>query len=109
MLIDFNELDEHVFENMNNGTGQVRAKIFLKPSCMLIVSRIKPNSSIGLHRQKSGDDINFVVSGNGIAFCDGKEEILSPGVCHLCPKNSRHMIKNTGPQDLVLYTVVHNG
>lgn len=39
-------------------------------------------------------------------MCDGKEEILKPGVCHYCPKGGEHSIINTGEDDLVLFTAV---
>ena len=60
-----------------------------------------PSISDGL-----GDDISYVLSGNGKATCDGEEEILSPGTCHICTKGSEHSIENTGDEDLVLLTVV---
>jgi len=50
--------------------------------------------------------VNFVVEGTGTAFCDGKEEPLRPGTCHVCPRGSRHSIANTGATDLVLWTVI---
>ncbi|MBQ7221125.1 MAG: cupin domain-containing protein [Synergistaceae bacterium] len=106
MLIDFNAQEERVFEGMNGGKGQVSAKMFMNSSGKVIVSRLKAGASIGLHTQTTGNDINFVVSGTGRALCDGKEEILTSGVCHYCPKGSSHMIENTGSEDLVLYTVV---
>ena len=37
---------------------------------------IPPKSSIGPHLQETNDDINFIVSGEGIAICDDFEEIL---------------------------------
>lgn len=40
------------------------------------------------------------------ALCDGVEEPLSAGVCHLCPKGSEHAIVNTGKEDLCLLAVV---
>lgn len=106
MLIDFNAKDEKIFEGMNGGKGKVAAKMFMNSSGKVIVSRIEPGASIGLHTQANGNDINFVVSGEGKAFCDGNEEILTAGVCHYCPKGSSHEIINTGMEDLLLYTVV---
>lgn len=43
---------------------------------------------------------------NGKAVCDGVEEILSSGTCHICKKCSEHSIENTGDEDLVLLTAV---
>lgn len=52
------------------------------------------------------DDLTYMLSGTCQAFCDGKEEPLSPGVMHICPQRSTHSIANTGEDDLVLPTIV---
>lgn len=106
MLIDFDVQNEKVFAGMNGGEGEISAKMYMNSSGKVIVSRIKPYSSIGLHTHTTSNDINFVVSGEGSAICDGEEEILRAGICHYCPKGSSHMIRNTGQEDLLLYTVV---
>ena len=106
MLINFNSQEEQIFENMNGGSGRVHAKMFMNSSGKVIISRLEPGASIGLHTQNNGNDINFIVSGNGKVVCDGIEEILTAGNCHYCPKGSSHSIINAGTEDLVLYTVV---
>ena len=78
---------------MNDGTGTMTV-------------RIHPGGCIGTHRQDSGDDLNYVLSGTGRAICDGQEELLQPGVMHICPQGSEHTIENTGDEDLVLLTLV---
>ena len=106
MLIDFNSQTERSFTGMNGGSGQVDAKMFMNQSGKVIICRLEAGASIGLHTHSTSNDINFVLSGNGRALCDDAEELLTPGVCHYCPKGSRHSIENTGSEDLVLYTVV---
>lgn len=106
MRIDFNKIEAITIPGMNKGTGTMTAHMFAGEHERIIVTRIHPDSSIGMHIQESGDDINFVLSGTGIAICDGKEEPLSAGICHICPQGSSHSIKNTGPDDLVMITVV---
>ena len=108
MLIDFNNINEITIPGMNDGTGEMTAKMYSCDKGRLIYTKIHPGGSIGTHKQESGDDINFCLSGNGKAVCDGKEEILSPGCCHICPKNSEHSIINTGNDDLILLTIVVN-
>ena len=44
--------------------------------------------------------------GIGKAVCNGQEEILNAGTCHICKKGSEHSISNTGSEDLVLLTFV---
>ena len=76
MLIDFNAQEERVFHGMNGGEGEVCAKMYVNSSGKVIVSRIAPESSIGLHTQNTSNDINFVVSGTGRAVCDGAEDLV---------------------------------
>ena len=106
MLINFNNLSEVNIKSMNGGLGNVAAKMFKNEFGKVILSRIPPNSSIGMHMQKTSNDINFIVKGKGKAICNGNIEDLSPGVCHYCPKGSEHSIINTGNEDLIIFTVV---
>lgn len=106
MLVNFNEMKEMTFPGMNGGTGTMTAKMFYENGLRIVPCTIHKGGSIGMHKQESGDDINYVLSGTGKAICDGQEEILSAGVCHICPKDSEHSIINTGDEDLVLLTVV---
>lgn len=106
MLIDFNQVEELTCPGMNGGTGTMSARMFVGERGKIIPTRIHPGGSIGPYLQRTSDDINYVLSGEGRAVCDGREEILSAGCCHVCPKGSTHSITNTGDEDLVLLTVV---
>lgn len=106
MLIDFDKLPEFKTEGMNGGVGEVISKMYNDPMNRIILTRIPKGSSIGAHKQTTSSDINYVISGIGEATCNGVLEELRPGVCHYCPKGSTHSIRNTGEEDLVLFTVV---
>lgn len=106
MLIDFNEVKELKIPGMNGGTGEMTARMYRDDYRKIIPCRIHAGGSIGLHRHETSDDINYVISGFGKAVCDGKEEELRAGSCHMCQKGSEHSIVNTGDEDLVLLTVV---
>ena len=99
-------MPERRFPGMNNGTGEMSAKMYLDEHGKIISCRIHRGGSIGTHSHETSDDINYVISGTGKAICDGKEEALTAGVCHVCQKGSAHCIVNTGDDDLVLLTVV---
>lgn len=106
MLIDFNNMKEITVPKMNSGIGEISAKMYVDGDGKVIPCRIHKGSSIGMHEHPTSDDINYVISGTGKAICDGKEEILIPGSCHICKKGSSHSIVNTGDDDLVILTVV---
>lgn len=106
MKIDFNALKEITVPGMNQGTGTMSARMYMDEEGKVITSSIHPGGSIGMHVHETSDDINYVLSGTGKAVCDGEEEMLEAGVCHICKKGSSHSIINTGDADLVLLTVV---
>lgn len=106
MLIDFNHMKEITIPGMNNGTGEMTARMYMDDGGKIIPCRIHKGGSIGSHRHETSDDINYVLSGTGKAICDGEEELLAAGCCHICKKGSEHSIINTGDDDLVLLTVV---
>lgn len=106
MLIDFNEIQANTLSGMNGGTGEMTAKMYMDEQGKIIPCTIHVGGSIGLHKHETSDDINYVLSGSGKAICDGKEEILKKGTCHICKKGSEHSIINTGNEDLLLITVV---
>ncbi|MDE5740857.1 MAG: cupin domain-containing protein [Oscillospiraceae bacterium] len=106
MLIDFNTVKEVTAHGMNNGTGSMTTKMYMDEQRKIIPCTIHSGGSIGLHRHMTSDDIKYILSGTGKAICDGKEEPLRSGCCHICKKGSEHSIINVGDDDLVLLTVV---
>ena len=106
MQIDFNNIDSMTFPGMDGGTGMMSARMYNDEQYRIIPTSIHPEGSIGVHKQNSVDDMNYIISGTGKAFCDGIEEDLRPGVMHICPKGSKHSIVNTGEEDLVMLTIV---
>lgn len=106
MLVDFNGIEERKIPGMNGGKGEMSAKMYMDGDGKVIFCKIHPGGSIGLHSHPTSDDINYIFSGTGKAICDGKEEPLFPGACHICKKGSEHSIINTGTEDLLLLTVV---
>ena len=106
MQINFNDIQELTMPGINNGTGQMAVRMYNNDSYRIIPTTIHMGGSIGVHLQESGDDLNYIISGTGKAFCDGVEEELKPGVMHICPKGSEHSIVNIGEEDLVMLTIV---
>ena len=72
MLINFNEIQEHTLPGMNNGTGEMSARMYMDANGKIIPGRIHAGGSIGNHKHETSDDINYVLSGCGKAVCDGE-------------------------------------
>lgn len=106
MIIDFNEIKEVKIAGMNGGTGEITAKMYMDKYGKVIPCCIHVGGSIGIHKHETSDDINYIISGTGKAICNGKEELLTSGTCHICQRGSEHSIINTGDDDLVMLTVV---
>lgn len=69
--------------------------MYMEEQGKVIPCSIHAGGSIDLHKHKTSDDINCVLSGNGKAICDGQEEIISAGVCYIPKKGSEHSIMKT--------------
>jgi len=63
MLIDLNNIKEMTIPGMNGGTGMMTAKMYNNDAYRIIPTAIHPGGSIGTHRQESGDDLNYIISG----------------------------------------------
>lgn len=106
MLVNFHQIEEYEICGMNNGTGKMSVRMYMDSNEKIILCKIHTGGSIGMHRHTTSDDMNYILSGTGKAVCDGKEELLHAGICHVCKKGSEHSIINTGLEDLVMITVV---
>lgn len=106
MKLEFNIMPEVCIPHLNGGTGEVAAKMYMDDAGKIMVSRIPVGASIGQHTHDTSREINYVISGTGMAYCDDMKEALRPGICHVCPKGASHRICNTGTEELVLFTVV---
>ncbi len=106
MRIDFETIEPVTMPGMNGGSGEMTVRMVNDEKYRICTTVLHPHSSIGIHAQSSGDDMNFIISGQGKAICDGIEEELKPGVMHICPKGSEHSILNDSEEDLVFLAIV---
>ncbi len=70
----------------------------------LVLMNIAVGSEIGQERH-SGDQILVFVAGEGVAIINGEELPVASGYCVIVPAGSLHNFKNTGKDDLKLYTI----
>ena len=106
MRIDFKDAKEVSVSNMNGGKGIIKSNMVFLPHGKIMYATIPPHSFIGEHKHETSDDINYVLKGHGKAICDNQEELLSPGICHICLKGSSHAIMNDSDEEMILLTIV---
>ncbi len=106
MIIKFDETQEKELKAFYGGDGALIANMFVDENNKILRGKLARGASIGLHRHMPSSEIIFITSGKGKSVCDGKEELLSAGDCHYCPKGSEHCLVNAGDEDLCFYAVV---
>lgn len=106
MLLDFDAMEATELAQFYGGERTVRARMHTDGHNRIMMARLEPGASIGMHIHETGSEIVYVIQGTGRANFDGGEEILRPGVCHYCPKGHAHGIRNDGMEDLVIFAAV---
>lgn len=106
MIIDFENIAEQTLENFKGGEKSTVAKMYVDDLHRIMMLKLVPGASIGMHTHDTNSEIAYILHGTGTALCDGTEEPLSPGICHYCPKGHTHSIRNTGTEDLIFYAIV---
>lgn len=106
MLIDFNTMEEQVLPHFKNGEGAFLAKIREDELGKIILGRLEPGSTIGLHTHDVSSEVFYFLSGEGKVLYDGEYEAVSAGSCHYCPKGHSHSLINDGQKILEFLAVV---
>ena len=68
----------------------------------VLISDISPRKGTGMHTHDV-DEIMYVVSGEGIAICGGKEETVGSGTIIFSPKGIEHAVTSTSDEKLRLF------
>ena len=106
MVIDFKNMDVTVIENFRGGEKSTEAKMFYDGTNRIMLARLVPGASIGLHTHDAGSEIIYVLEGCGKMLYDDSEERLSAGMCHYCLKGHAHSFINDSEADLVFFAAI---
>lgn len=106
MKIDFSQLKEMPIPEFNGGTGTTILRMFEDGKMKVLLGRLKPGASVGLHNHRTDSEVIFILSGEGKVLCDGEMEPVGPGDCHYCPKGHSHSLLNQGEEELMFWAVV---
>jgi len=65
------------------------------------VMRVSPGQTVNpAHSHPDGEELIYVISGEGKVLVDGEVKPLSPGTTVLFPKGSVHMVRNSGSMEM---------
>lgn len=100
------ELPATEMPNFYGGEKALQAHMFMDDRNRILLGKLEPGASIGMHTHETSSEIIYFLSGSGKVICDGEETAVSAGGCHYCPKGSSHTLINCGEEDLVFFAVV---
>ena len=106
MYIELKNLPVSALEHFNGGEKTFFANMYIDEAARILLGRLEPGASIGLHTHETSSEIIYFLTGSGKAVCDGVEERVAPGGCHYCPKGHAHTLINDGDEDLTFFAVV---
>lgn len=105
-MLNFKDMPDTVLEHFKGGEGCTIAKMFVDDLNRIMVGKLQPGCSIGMHTHDTSSEIIYVLEGIGTTILDGVTETLLPGDCSYCKKGSTHTLINQGSEDLVFFAVV---
>lgn len=106
MIIDFEKIAEQQLPNFKGGEKSYNKRGFEDELNRIMLGRLEPGASIGMHTHESDSEVIFIKSGKATVCCDGETELLQAGQCHYCPMGHEHSMTNDSDEDLVFYAVV---
>ena len=106
MLIDFKTIPEDVIPNMRGGEKEVAVKAFNDGSNKIMLGKLIPGASIGLHTHETNSETLYILEGSGKVLYEGEYIPLPTGSCHYCPKGKAHSLINDSEADLRFFAIV---
>lgn len=106
MKIDFDRIEESIIPNFKGGEKSTIAKMFFDGTNRIMLGRLIPGASIGMHTHEDGSEIIFVTKGHGHVIYDGERIDLKAGDVHYCAKGHTHTFINDSDSDVELSAVV---
>ena len=106
MIIDLKGMETTVLPNFKGGEKSYNMRAYEDGTNKIMLGRLIPGASIGLHTHEENSETIFVTSGKGKVLYDGGVETVSAGQCHYCPMGHEHSLINDSDEDLIFYAVV---
>lgn len=106
MHIDFSQFPIQQIAGAKGGAGTLWKQAFADGLTTIMLDRLSPGGSIGLHTHTEDCEIIYLLSGTATILCNGQSEQLQAGQCHYCPCGSSHTMHNSGAEELTFFAVL---
>lgn len=106
MVLNWDAMEEQAFPRFKGGEGTTYGKMVFDGMNRMLMARLAPGVSIGLHTHDTSSEIIHVLGGRARIIMDGVEEVVLPGQLHYCPKGHAHTTISDGGEELVMLAIV---
>lgn len=106
MKLEFKNKEYERIDNFKGGEGHIMAKMFFDGKNRVLIAKVEPGSSIGVHTHDVNAEMIFIEKGEPLFIIDGREERLEAGNVHYCPKGSTHTMINDTDEVIEIKAVI---
>ena len=106
MLIDLRNMEEAIIPHMRGGEKEMAVKSWNDEKTKVMLARLIPGASVGLHTHETNCEVIYVLEGSGKVLDKGEYVRISAGQSQYCPKGDDHALINDGDRDLVFFAVI---
>lgn len=106
MIIDYGKIEEKAIANFKGGENTFNVKMFTDENNKIMMGRLEPGASIGLHTHEGNSEIILISEGKGKVLYNGEYLLLKAGDVHYCPMGQEHSLINDSNEDLKFFAVV---
>ncbi|MDO4300232.1 MAG: cupin domain-containing protein [Clostridia bacterium] len=106
MIIDYGKIEEKAISDFKGGEKIFNVKMFTDENNKIMMGRLEPGASIGLHTHSGNSEIILIQEGKGKVLYNGEYLPLRAGDVHYCPMGQEHSLINDSSEDLKFFAVV---
>lgn len=106
MTIDFKNIAEAHLMEVFGGKGELVARNYVDDDCKIMLQKLMPGASTGLHRHVHNCEVMLILRGTATVHCDGEVETVSAGQVHYCPRGHEHFMENLTDAPLEYFAIV---
>lgn len=106
MIINFDNIIETHNLNFKGGEKTFHVKAENDGINKIMMGRLDPGASIGMHTHYTDSEIIYFLEGEGTIIFDGDKLPVRAGISHYCPKGHDHSLINTSNNELKFFSVI---